>query len=224
MGVVGLHAYILISFYPGMIGVCVQTVFSSMYVCMYKLYHYAIPWKIAFCLFNRFSAGVAHSFTGSAEDRDKLLSFDNLFIGDHFKLYICALHIRTTFGFIALSNSYGIYPVETILEGLVLHGNLTMLRFLFPSIGRVSFNCDTIIEFPICSCQPLNCDWEIVLSTCFAYSTPCEVVKRSWSLSWSIIWIRKNASESSPNQKGFVSNRKQSKSEKFCEFLLSFTE
>ncbi|KAG1368353.1 putative deoxyribonuclease TATDN1 [Cocos nucifera] len=30
---------------------------------------------------HRFSAGVSHSFTGSAEDRDKLLSFDNLFIG-----------------------------------------------------------------------------------------------------------------------------------------------
>ncbi|MQM19305.1 hypothetical protein Taro_052306 [Colocasia esculenta] len=30
---------------------------------------------------NRFSTGVAHSFTGTAEDRDRLLSFDNLFIG-----------------------------------------------------------------------------------------------------------------------------------------------
>ncbi|XP_077245177.1 tatD related DNase [Tasmannia lanceolata] len=30
---------------------------------------------------DRFIAGVAHSFTGSAEDRDKLLQFDNLFIG-----------------------------------------------------------------------------------------------------------------------------------------------
>lgn len=30
---------------------------------------------------HRLSAGVAHSFTGSAEDRDKLLSLDNLFIG-----------------------------------------------------------------------------------------------------------------------------------------------
>ncbi|XP_072952141.1 uncharacterized protein [Typha angustifolia] len=29
----------------------------------------------------RFSAGVAHSFTGSAEDRDRLLSFNNIFIG-----------------------------------------------------------------------------------------------------------------------------------------------
>ncbi|KAI5679654.1 hypothetical protein M9H77_00881 [Catharanthus roseus] len=29
----------------------------------------------------RFCGGVAHSFTGSAEDRDKLLSFNNLFIG-----------------------------------------------------------------------------------------------------------------------------------------------
>nr|XP_009609618.1 putative deoxyribonuclease TATDN1 [Nicotiana tomentosiformis] len=30
---------------------------------------------------DRFVAGVAHSFTGSAEDRDKLLSFSNVFIG-----------------------------------------------------------------------------------------------------------------------------------------------
>lgn len=29
----------------------------------------------------RFCSGVAHSFTGSAEDRDRLLSFNNLFIG-----------------------------------------------------------------------------------------------------------------------------------------------
>ncbi|KAK9153367.1 hypothetical protein Sjap_000847 [Stephania japonica] len=30
---------------------------------------------------DKFSSGVAHSFTGSAEDRDKLLSFSNLYIG-----------------------------------------------------------------------------------------------------------------------------------------------
>ncbi|KAA8516813.1 hypothetical protein F0562_017077 [Nyssa sinensis] len=30
---------------------------------------------------DRFSTGVTHSFTGSADDRDKLLSFSNLFIG-----------------------------------------------------------------------------------------------------------------------------------------------
>ncbi|GAB4834156.1 hypothetical protein Ancab_032420 [Ancistrocladus abbreviatus] len=30
---------------------------------------------------SRFSAGVTHSFTGSAEDRDKLLSFSNMYIG-----------------------------------------------------------------------------------------------------------------------------------------------
>lgn len=34
-----------------------------------------------FYVLNRFCAGVAHSFTGSAEDRDRLLLFDNLFIG-----------------------------------------------------------------------------------------------------------------------------------------------
>ncbi|RWW69860.1 hypothetical protein BHE74_00022496 [Ensete ventricosum] len=35
------------------------------------------------CLLDRFVSGVAHSFTGSAEDRDRLLSFENLFIGDY---------------------------------------------------------------------------------------------------------------------------------------------
>ncbi|KAL0926477.1 hypothetical protein M5K25_002712 [Dendrobium thyrsiflorum] len=30
---------------------------------------------------HRFTGGVVHSFTGSAEDRDRLLSFDNIFIG-----------------------------------------------------------------------------------------------------------------------------------------------
>ncbi|KAL2900948.1 putative deoxyribonuclease TATDN1 [Bienertia sinuspersici] len=32
---------------------------------------------------NRFYGGVAHSFTGSAEDCDKLLSFSNLYIGKY---------------------------------------------------------------------------------------------------------------------------------------------
>lgn len=33
---------------------------------------------------DRFSAGVVHSFTGSAEDCNKVLSFSNLFIGEPF--------------------------------------------------------------------------------------------------------------------------------------------
>lgn len=32
---------------------------------------------------SRFLAGVAHSFSGSAEDRDKLLSFNNMYIVPH---------------------------------------------------------------------------------------------------------------------------------------------
>lgn len=46
-------------------------------------------------LFHRFSAGVAHSFTGSAEDRDKLLSISNMYIGEnvikiaYLKILIC---------------------------------------------------------------------------------------------------------------------------------------
>ena len=35
------------------------------------------------CLANRFVAGVVHSFTGSAEERDQLLAIPNLYIGTH---------------------------------------------------------------------------------------------------------------------------------------------
>lgn len=35
--------------------------------------------------FCRFTAGVTHSFTDTAEDRDKLLSFKNMYIGTFFR-------------------------------------------------------------------------------------------------------------------------------------------
>lgn len=49
-------------------------------------------------LFDRFSAGVAHSFTGTAEDRDRLLSFNNLFIGDMIQHSFELLTLITSFG------------------------------------------------------------------------------------------------------------------------------
>lgn len=42
--------------------------------------------RVFFCLFHRFSAGVVHSFTDSAEDRDKLLTFNNIYIGEVYML------------------------------------------------------------------------------------------------------------------------------------------
>lgn len=45
-------------------------------------------------ILNRFTGGVAHSFTGSAEDRDRLLAFDSMFIGNVlFIFYIMHLHV-----------------------------------------------------------------------------------------------------------------------------------
>lgn len=38
---------------------------------------------VFFFHFERFTGGVTHSFTGSAEDRDKLLSFHNMYIGEN---------------------------------------------------------------------------------------------------------------------------------------------
>jgi Tat protein secretion system quality control protein TatD with DNase activity len=43
---------------------------------------------------NRFTGGVAHSFTGSAEDCDRLLAFDSMFIGNMlFIIFIMHLHV-----------------------------------------------------------------------------------------------------------------------------------
>lgn len=42
----------------------------------------ATGWKFQVSVADdRFGAGVAHSFTGTAEERDKLLSFKSMFIG-----------------------------------------------------------------------------------------------------------------------------------------------
>lgn len=38
-------------------------------------------------LFYRFFGGVTHSFTDSAEDRDKLLNFSNMYIGEYLAVH-----------------------------------------------------------------------------------------------------------------------------------------
>lgn len=44
------------------------------------LYNYSLI-SVSVFLFGRFPGGVTHSFTDSAEDRDRLLSFEKMFIG-----------------------------------------------------------------------------------------------------------------------------------------------
>uniref|UniRef100_A0A453BMD5 Uncharacterized protein n=1 Tax=Aegilops tauschii subsp. strangulata TaxID=200361 RepID=A0A453BMD5_AEGTS len=43
----------------------------------------------------RFPGGVTHSFTGTAEERDKLLSIENMFIG-HFPPLVSQTCMRTS--------------------------------------------------------------------------------------------------------------------------------
>jgi hypothetical protein len=43
-------------------------------------YNYSLI-SVSVFLFGRFPGGVTHSFTDSAEDRDRLLSFEKMFIG-----------------------------------------------------------------------------------------------------------------------------------------------
>lgn len=80
-------------------------------------------------LFDRFCGGVAHSFTGSAEDRDKLLSFNNLFIGI-FILPICQVfHI----------------PWLVVSE-LVCHTELQLCYFTFLYLSLCSYRCKWLLS------------------------------------------------------------------------------
>lgn len=51
---------------------------------------------IIFHLYDRFTGGVTHSFTGSAEDCIKLLSFDNMYIGKSHRSISLALFYQVT--------------------------------------------------------------------------------------------------------------------------------
>lgn len=60
-------------------------------------------------LVHRFTGGVAHSFTGSAEDCDKLLTFSNMYIGE-FSCTFCNCDIYFPFN-----------SVKNVSSFLILH-------------------------------------------------------------------------------------------------------
>jgi hypothetical protein len=53
--------------------------------------------------FGRFNGGVTRSFTGSAEDCKKLLSFNNLYRGDSFRFLLPLILLDFFFYFVAES-------------------------------------------------------------------------------------------------------------------------
>nr|DAD28978.1 TPA_asm: hypothetical protein HUJ06_030446 [Nelumbo nucifera] len=92
----------------------------------------------------RFSAGVAHSFTGSAEDRDKLLSFNDLFIG----VNGCSLKTAEN-----LEVVRGI-PVERMMietdspycEIKNTHAGINFVKSVWPSKKKEKYDQDCIVK------------------------------------------------------------------------------
>uniref|UniRef100_A0A5B7BI20 Putative deoxyribonuclease TATDN1 isoform X1 n=1 Tax=Davidia involucrata TaxID=16924 RepID=A0A5B7BI20_DAVIN len=93
---------------------------------------------------DRFSAGVAHSFTGSADDRDKLLSFRNLFIG----VNGCSLKTAENLDIVK-----GI-PVERLMietdspycEIKNTHAGVNFVKSLWPSKKKEKYDQECIVK------------------------------------------------------------------------------
>ncbi|CAI9779799.1 unnamed protein product [Fraxinus pennsylvanica] len=93
---------------------------------------------------HRFCSGVAHSFTGSAEDRDRLLSFNNLFIG----VNGCSLKTAENLDVVK-----GI-PVERMMietdspycEIKNTHAGISYVKSLWPSKKKEKYDPDSTVK------------------------------------------------------------------------------
>ncbi|KAJ7976219.1 TatD related DNase [Quillaja saponaria] len=93
---------------------------------------------------NRFSAGVTHSFTGTAEDRDKLLLFNNIYIG----INGCSLKTAENLGVVR-----GI-PVERMMietdspycEIKNTHAGINFVKSTWPSKKKEKYDQECIVK------------------------------------------------------------------------------
>ncbi|ONK65137.1 uncharacterized protein A4U43_C07F34060, partial [Asparagus officinalis] len=93
---------------------------------------------------DRFTFGVAHSFTGSAEDRDKLLSFDNLFIG------INGCSLKTTENLEVLRG----IPIERMMietdspycDIRNTHAGMQFVKSVWPSKKKEKYDPDSTVK------------------------------------------------------------------------------
>ncbi|WCJ34174.1 3'-5' ssDNA/RNA exonuclease TatD [Euphorbia peplus] len=93
---------------------------------------------------DRFSAGVTHSFTGSAEDRDKLLLFNNMYIG----VNGCSLKMAENLDVVK-----GI-PVERMMietdspycEIKSTHAGINFVKSVWPSKKKEKYDPNSIVK------------------------------------------------------------------------------
>ncbi|KAF7851942.1 hypothetical protein BT93_L1653 [Corymbia citriodora subsp. variegata] len=106
---------------------------------------------------DRFTAGVAHSFTGSAEDRDKLLSFSNIYLG----VNGCSLKTAENLDVVR-----GI-PLERLMietdspycEIKSTHAGIGYVKTLWPSKKKEKYDPESIVKGrnePCLVCQVLE--------------------------------------------------------------------
>ncbi|GMH29999.1 hypothetical protein Nepgr_031842 [Nepenthes gracilis] len=96
------------------------------------------------CSKSRFTAGVCHSFTGSAEDRDKLLSFSNMYIG------VNGCSLKTLENLEVLKG----IPVERIMietdspycEIKNTHAGIKMVKSTWPSKKKEKYDSECLVK------------------------------------------------------------------------------
>ncbi|XP_075502194.1 uncharacterized protein LOC142540139 isoform X1 [Primulina tabacum] len=93
---------------------------------------------------HNFCSGVAHSFTGSAEDRDQLLSFDNLFLG------VNGCSLKTTENL----NVVKAIPLERMMietdspycEIKNTHAGINFVKSLWPSKKKEKYDPECVVK------------------------------------------------------------------------------
>lgn len=93
---------------------------------------------------NRFTAGVTHSFTDSAEDRDKLLSFNNMYIG------VNGCSLKTSENLDVVRD----IPIERLMietdspycEIKNTHAGIKLVKSVWPSKKKEKYDQDSIVK------------------------------------------------------------------------------
>ncbi|GAB2295912.1 hypothetical protein Dimus_030060 [Dionaea muscipula] len=93
---------------------------------------------------SRFTAGVTHSFTGSAGERDKLLGFSNMYIGVNGCSLKTSENIEVVMGIPA--ERMMIETDSPYCEIKNTHAGIKMVKYLLPSKKRERYDSECLVK------------------------------------------------------------------------------